>query len=611
MHGIETQTAMGPPGRAAAAPAHALTLNPAAARHASPGPLTPDARGWLRHCFAAPAPSLAGMLLATGMAHGCGLLTPLGYQVVFDRVFTQGVEATLLVVVIALVGLGLLEGACQGIRLRHRSAWSSAVDAQLRPGLLARMLHQPAGQAQPVAVTLTEASRLRACVCGPLCDALLDLPLLLLLHAVLLWLSPRCALVALAVAVLLLLLHRLDQPPAQAQGQHEALLREAQALAQGMAEGAAVWRGLRVGAELVRRFATLDGQGQQATAERDLGAALRRERIQTLLRLQAVLLLGVGAHEVLAGQLAGGALVACNLLTSRMAQPWMRLLAGLDALPPARRARSALDLLLRGAVLPATPGDGGRARGVRAAGSAHQPRLVFENFAPLAPLAPLASVLQPGLCGSFGQGARIALLTPCAQQRSHAFAACLGELPCQGRAFLENGPWFRAPLSTLAVGISGELRLLPGSLRSNLALQPDAADDACLHEALDVAGLTEWFGKLPAGLEELPSARWPLREPFFRCQLALARALVRQPEVLVWALAPEEARQVHARGLFERLSARRAALMLILLGGDPQWPPPGFHLHALTLADQQPAVGKGAPAVAATAGDGAVAQRQP
>jgi len=104
---------------------------------------------------------------------------------------------------------------------------------------------------------------------------------------------------------------------------------------------------------------------------------------------------------------------------------------------------------------------------------------------------------------------------------------------------------------------------LTGSIADNLRLAaPDAPDDL-LHEALAAAGLDDWIATLPRGLGTPMPARGAGLSGGQLQRLALARALVARPDVLILDEALSQLDGATAARVRSRLQARHAGLTVI------------------------------------------------
>lgn len=74
---------------------------------------------------------------------------------------------------------------------------------------------------------------------------------------------------------------------------------------------------------------------------------------------------------------------------------------------------------------------------------------------------------------------------------------------------------------------------MPDTVRANLLLGDLGADDGALWQALDAASATEFVRALPRGLDSPVGERGTLLSGGERQRLALARALLRKPLLLV------------------------------------------------------------------------------
>ena len=251
----------------------------------------------------------------------------------------------------------------------------------------------------------------------------------------------------------------------------------------------------------------------------------------------AVLVLGFGSHAVLTGSLQLGDLVAMLMLTAFLYDPVSRL-HQLNQLVQAGRAAGerVFDILDENA-------EPGFVAGIRDSGAAPSDRgyskrvigdIRYENVSfgyaeGLPALRHVSFHASPGttiaLVGATGAGKStlVSLLV-----RFYEFDA--GQIDVDDRSIRDYD------LRTLreAIGVvTQESFLFNGSIRENLLIGKPTATDAELWGAVDAANARQFIERLPGGLESVVGERGVKLSVGEKQRLSIARALLKDPPILI------------------------------------------------------------------------------
>src|SRR6059058_3892140 len=251
----------------------------------------------------------------------------------------------------------------------------------------------------------------------------------------------------------------------------------------------------------------------------------------------ALLVLGFGSHAVLTGSLQLGDLVAMLMLTAFLYDPVSRL-HQLNQLVQAGRAAGerVFDILDENA-------EPGFVAGIRDSGAAPSDRgyskrvigdIRYENvsfgYAEGLPAlrhvsfhaSPGATIALVGATGA-GKSTLVNLLV-----RFYEFDA--GQIDVDDRSIRDYD------LRTLreAIGVvTQESFLFNGSIRENLLIGKPAASDAELWGAVDAANARQFIERLPEGLESIVGERGVKLSVGEKQRLSIARALLKDPPILI------------------------------------------------------------------------------
>ncbi|WP_347405069.1 thiol reductant ABC exporter subunit CydC [Micromonospora sp. WMMD1082] len=247
--------------------------------------------------------------------------------------------------------------------------------------------------------------------------------------------------------------------------------------------------------------------------------------------------LGAGVDGVLVGVLAVGTLAAVEIALALVgaARQWTGLRSGLARIaqlleaapgpgPAADRAAPAR---------PADPAEGAATAGPREAAVAPAVRFdgVTVRYRPGAPAA------LDGFDLDLPPGSRTAVVGPSGAGKSTLAAVLTGAVrPDHGRVTLSGRDVSAYPpdeLPGLVGGLLAEAYVFHATVRENVLLGRPGADEGALAAATTAAGLTDWVRAQPDGWDTVVGEEGGQLSGGQRQRLALARALLAAPGVLV------------------------------------------------------------------------------
>jgi len=292
----------------------------------------------------------------------------------------------------------------------------------------------------------------------------------------------------------------------------------------------------------VRQIKSFAREGQEHTRFNGVSAQLRQATLVVMRvwaiyspsmsmfeAFGAVLVLGFGSHAVLTGAMQIGDLVAFLMLTAFLYDPISRL-HQLNQLVQAGRAAGerVFEILDE----PAEPGvvagikDRGRARIL---GDIRYENVSFSYAEGLPALSHISFHAPPGatiaLVGATGAGKStlVNLLV-----RFYEFSS--GEIYVDGRPIREYA--LRSLREAVGV-VTQESFLFNGSIRENLLMGKPDASDTELWRAVDAANARAFIERLPAGLESVVGERGVKLSVGEKQRLSIARALLKDPPILI------------------------------------------------------------------------------
>lgn len=437
---------------------------------------------------------------------------------------------------LALVGLGAIEAGCAAVRHRMASTAYVSSSADLREALTTAALRLDTGACDrfPPGEVLARATSDTDTV-GALFDAVghtvaeaLSIPVILIALAVI---DPVLAgVVAVTVPVTAVVMWRYSQVWERRSGAAQAAMGEAIREAQECIEGFKALRGLGAEPTALSRFEN------RSAALRDRSITVSRlwmvfePALDALAVFSVAAVLWVGGNRVIDGSIGLGGLVAATGLVLFLAGPVRtigeRMLTIQSALASGRRIISLLEA--------ADPAE---------AAATHDPH---QGTVGLSLRARAVDVGRPSAGGALlvrgadldlAPGSFTVLTGPTGSGKTAVLAVLAGlRDPHAGTVRLADHclqDWPADALRRRLVLVGPEPFLFAGTVAENLRFAAPAASLAELSTALAVVHSQDFVGALPAGIDSLIGERGVTLSGGQRQRLALARAVLARPSVLL------------------------------------------------------------------------------
>ena len=277
----------------------------------------------------------------------------------------------------------------------------------------------------------------------------------------------------------------------------------------------------------VSRYKETVENGADSTRSSKVLSQLATNSASTAQLMSLVSIVFYGTFLIDEGVISMGAMVAAVLLSSRALAP-LALIANLfGRLNNSRTAYRELDLLMKSVDKKENINQGIK---VEKLGLIECSRIGFSY-----PEASLPSLIE--VSASIKPGERIAIMGRNGSGKTTFMKLCAGMFkPTQGVITFDKLGLNEIDTTQFYLKLSVVLQdiyLFSGSIRENIIMGRDHIDDDILRQSIDCSGVNDFLPRIPGGLEHVLSDRGQSLSAGQRQSIALARALVNQPEVLL------------------------------------------------------------------------------
>jgi subfamily B ATP-binding cassette protein HlyB/CyaB len=463
-----------------------------------------------------------------------GLVSPLFFQVVMDKVLVHKGLSTLDVLVIGLVVINIFESVLSALRAYVFSHTTSRIDVELGARLFRHLVQLPLAyfQARRVGDSIArvrELEGIRSFLTGNALTLVLDVMFSVIFIATMLFYSVKLTLIVL-VSLPLYLLLSLSVVPVLRARLNEKFARNAenQALLVEAVTGIQTVKATALEPAFGRRW---DGQLAAYVAAGFRTQALANvanESIGLIGKLVNAATLWYGAHLVMDGQLTLGMFVAFNMFAQRVAQPVLRIAQMWTDFQQTGISMARLgDVLNTRTEVPLTTA----AQLPPLAGAITFDDVTFRY-------RPEAAPVLHGVSLAVGAGEVIGIVG-----RSGSGKSTLTKLvqrlyvPERGRVMIDGVDISLIDAAQLRRQLGVVLQenfLFNRSVRENIAIIDPAAPVERVIQAAQMAGAHEFISEMPEGYDTIVGEQGTSLSGGQRQRIAIARALFANPSVLIF-----------------------------------------------------------------------------
>jgi ATP-binding cassette subfamily C protein LapB len=529
------------------------------------GEMIPRATSWFRDTLKRSRWLYIDAIAASLLINLIGLATPLFVMNVYDRVVPNQAEATLWVLAIGITGvfffdllLKTLRGLCLDLAGKKTDLIISATLFERIVGMA--MKFRPA-RVGSFAQNIHEFQSLRDFLASLTLASVIDLPFTLLILAVIAMIGGHLVWIpVLAFPLVALIGWALQRPLAETMQRTMALAGERQS---SLIESLAGLDAVKVNnAESERQYLWEQTIGTLSRLELRARMLSSLAMNATLLvqQLAGVVVVVLGVYQIMAGNLSMGGLIACYMLTSRALGPLTQV-SGL--LTRYQQARVTLDSVNQMMELPQER----RADERPLKRQSLQGAIEFRQLDFHYPDQQQAALV--GINLSVRPGEKIGIIGRSGSGKSSLAKLIVGLYQADAGSLLVDGIDVRQlDVSDLRHNIGyvpQDIQLFSGTLRDNLVSGARYVEDELVLQATELAGVHEFARLHPKGYELQVGERGQNLSGGQRQNVALARALLLDPPILLLDEPTSSMDNTGEERLKQRLSAVIGTKTLLLV----------------------------------------------
>ncbi len=490
--------------------------------------------GWFWHSLKKYKALMAEVLLASLFVQIIALITPLIFQVVIDKVLTNRSLSTLDVMVMALLGVSLFEVVLGAMRHYLLSHTTNRVDVELGSKLFKHLLHLPLSyfesrRSGDTVARVRELDNARNFLTGQALTSWLDLLFAVVYIAVMFYYSVTLTLVVLAAlpvffgasAIITPLLRKRLEDKFSQSAENQAYLVETVSSMETLKSHAVEPQWQREWEQRLAAYVNTSFEGGH------LGNAIN-QFISMASKVLTVILLWLGARQVIDGALTVGGLIAFNMLSGRVNAPILKLSSLWQDFTQMKVSIKRLADILDAPPEPAFRPNRSVPPDIKGEVSFDHVTFRYDPKLPVV-LSDVSFSVKPGevigVVGVSGAGKTTLMRL---LQRLY--------IPESGRILIDGVDLNLVDTSWLRrqIGVVGQDTLLFNrSVRENITLGAPGLSMEAVMDAARLAGANDFILRLPDGYDTVIGERGSRLSGGQRARIAIARALASNPCMLL------------------------------------------------------------------------------